>query len=132
MNKNVYESVAAIGMDVHYKFSQVSMRDGQGRLVRRERLEHPDRVRLRERLSRWPTGVPVVMEASFGWGWLADLMSQQGLEVELPNEAANGAVRKGGGGRRYMTPRPTAGRGTAIAGTSRWRGSWSRRGLQSR
>ena len=32
--KNVYGSVAAAGMDVHYKFSKVSMRDGEGQLVR--------------------------------------------------------------------------------------------------
>ena len=41
--KNVYESVAGGGMDVHYKFSSVTMRDAQGRVVRRERLEHPHR-----------------------------------------------------------------------------------------
>ena len=83
--KNVYESVAAIGMDVHYKFSSVSMRDQEGRVVRRERLEHVDRQALRERLAAWPKGVPVVMEASFGWAWIADEMTAAGLEVRLSN-----------------------------------------------
>lgn len=83
--KDVYENVAAVGLDVHYKFSTVTMRDGRAKVVRRERLEHGDRTKLRERLSRWPRGVPVVMEASFGWGWLADLMKEEGLRPELSN-----------------------------------------------
>jgi len=53
-SQNVYEMVSAGGMDVHYKFSQVTMRDEQARVVRRERLD------------QWPKGVPFVMEASSG------------------------------------------------------------------
>lgn len=71
--KDRYGNVACIGMDVHYKFSQVGMRDLQGGLVCRERLDHPGRGQLRERLSAWPKGVPIVLEASFG----------RGAEVEL-------------------------------------------------
>ncbi len=86
MNKtNVYGSVAAVGVDVHYRFSQVSMRDARGRLVRRERLDHPDRQALRRRLAAWPKGVRIVLEASFGWGWLAEEMQAAGLQVELSN-----------------------------------------------
>ena len=40
--KKVYEKVASIGMDVHYKFSNVAFRDGQGQLLRREKLDHRD------------------------------------------------------------------------------------------
>ena len=74
--RSVYERVAAVGLDVHYKFSTVTMRDAQAKVVHRERLEHGDRARLRERLSQWPREVPMVLEASFGWGWLADLMTE--------------------------------------------------------
>ena len=56
--QNVYKTVAAVGVDVHYTFSKVSMRDGRGQLVRRERLDHPDREQLRRRLRSWPKGVP--------------------------------------------------------------------------
>jgi len=84
-SQNVYGMVSAGGMDVHYKFSQVTMRDEQGRVVRRERLDHPDRQAIRERLAQWPKGVPFVMEASFGWGWVADLMSELGLNPLLSN-----------------------------------------------
>ena len=83
--KNIYSSVVCGGMDVHYKFSTVTFRDKAGRVVRRERLEHPQRCRLREHLNRWPRGLPMVLEASFGWGWLSDLLSEVGLEPHLSN-----------------------------------------------
>jgi transposase len=72
-------------MDVHYEFSKVTFRDEAGGVVRRERLEHRDRERLRERIARWPSGLPVVLEASFGWGWLSDLLEEAGLEPHLSN-----------------------------------------------
>ena len=80
-----YHSVVAGGLDVHYKFSQVSMRDAQGQVVCRERLDHTDRQRLKERLAAWPKQVPLVLEASFGWGWIADLMLEAGLKPQLSN-----------------------------------------------
>lgn len=83
--KTSYSNVACGGMDVHYKFSNVTFRDSTGRVIRRERLEHPQRDQLRERISRWPKGMPVVMEASFGWGWLSDLMAEAGIKVHLSN-----------------------------------------------
>jgi len=83
--KNIYSRVSCGGMDVHYKFSQVTFRDAAGRVVRRERLEHPQRQELAQQVRRWPKGLPVVLEASFGWGWLSDLMAEAGLEVHLSN-----------------------------------------------
>ena len=96
--KSVYDSVRACGMDVHYKFTTVTMRDGDDHIVRRERLDHRDRSKLREQLSHWPRGVPMVMEASFGWGWLADLMIELGLNPQLSNCFKVEAMRKLRGG----------------------------------
>ena len=67
---HLYSNVTCGGMDVHHKFSNVTFRDEAGCVVRRERLEHPQRGQLWERLNRWPKGLPMVLEASFGWGWL--------------------------------------------------------------
>ena len=36
-------------------------------------------------MAQWPKGVPFVMEASFGWGWVADLMKEVGLTPVLSN-----------------------------------------------
>jgi transposase len=83
--KNVYSNVTCGGMDVHYKFSNVTFRDKSGRVVRRERLNHTSRDQLAERLCRWPKGIPVVLEASFGWGWLSDMLDEAGVEPHLSN-----------------------------------------------
>jgi transposase len=85
MKKSVYASVVGAGIDVHYKFSTVAFVDAAGKVVRRERLEHSDREALRGWISHWPSGMTVVMEASFGWGWLSDLMEEVGLKVRLAN-----------------------------------------------
>ena len=85
MKKNVYASVTSAGVDVHYKFSKVALVDAGGRVVRRERLEHEDRAALVKQLEAWPEGMTAVLEASFGWGWLSDVMEQAGLKVRLAN-----------------------------------------------
>ena len=84
-NRDRDVKVAAMGLDVHYKFSTVTMRDERGDVVARERLEHPDRSALRARLAHWPKGVPAVLEASFGWGWLSDELTAVGIDVQLSN-----------------------------------------------
>ena len=81
----VEAGVSGVGVDVHYHFSRVAFVNEQGRTVRRERLEHEDREALRRRLAQWPRGTTVVLEASFGWGWLSDLMEELGLKVRLCN-----------------------------------------------
>jgi transposase len=95
---NVYSHVASVGMDVHYKFSSVTFRDEQAQIVRRERLDHPDREKLKARLGQWPQGIPIVMEASFGWGWLSDVMVEAGLTVELSNCFKVDQMRQARGG----------------------------------
>jgi len=83
--KKRYASVAYGGMDVHRKFSNVTLRDAQGEVVARERLDHLDRRKLREHLAQWPKGTLLVMEASFGWPWLSDEVEAAGHEPRLSN-----------------------------------------------
>ena len=92
-----YKDVAHSGCDVHYKFTKATLRDGSGRVVARERLDHPDRAALRERLRRWPAGTEVVLESSFGWGWLSDEMLAAGLRPRLANGFKVAKMRKARG-----------------------------------
>jgi len=79
------DNVASAGVDVHYKFSTVAFVNDRGRTVARWRLDHRDREALAEALACWPK-VPTVMEASFGWGWLSDMMiDEHGIDVHLSN-----------------------------------------------
>jgi len=90
-------SVSQIGLDIHRKFSKVTARDSDGKLAWRQRLEHADRARMRAQLERWPKGTPVVLEGSFGWGWMSDELKAAGLEAHLASSCKVAAWRKARG-----------------------------------
>ena len=85
--------IAGIGLDSHRTFSSVTARGVDGKIVWRRRLEHGDRGPLREELRRWPEGTPVVLEGTFGWGWLSDELSAAGLEPHLASSKKVAAWR---------------------------------------
>lgn len=82
----------AVGWDIHRKFSQLSLleRDERAeiRVVKRTRLEHADRAAMRAELAKLPPGTPVAMEGAFGWPWIADLVTELGLEPHLGHPPA--------------------------------------------
>lgn len=78
-------SIVQMGWDGHKTFSRVAGRDASGQVVYRARVEHKDRAAMREHLQRWPVGTPVVLEATFGWGWMSDELKAAGLTPRLAN-----------------------------------------------
>ena len=89
--------VAQIGCDCHRTFSTITARDDDGLIVSRERLEHGDRAKLRKQLNSWPKGTPVILEGTFGWGWLSDELLAAGLDPHLASSAKTAAWRKARG-----------------------------------
>ena len=85
--------ITGIGLDSHRTFSSVTARGAEGKIVWRKRLEHGDRGPLREELRTWPEGTPVVLEGTFGWGWLSDELSAAGLEPHLASSRKVAAWR---------------------------------------
>jgi len=83
------EKVSHIGLDCHKNFSTVAARDKDNRIVFGQRLEHADRQQLRLELRRWPAGTPVILEGTFGWGWMADELREAGHD---PHLASSGKV----------------------------------------
>lgn len=79
------KSVSRIGLDCHRTFSLATARDAQCRVLWRQRLGHADRIGLRAKLSKWPAGTPVVLEGTFGWGWMCDELSASRLDPHLAN-----------------------------------------------
>lgn len=67
MDRKRVASVAAIGWDSHRRFSQVTARDANSKVLFRRRIEHTEREKMREILRSWPAGTPVVLESTFGW-----------------------------------------------------------------
>jgi transposase len=80
-------NVSQIGLDVHRNFSLATARDQSHRIVWRQRLEHADRSALRKRLSLWPKGTAVILEGTFGWGWMSDELLAQGLDPHLSSSS---------------------------------------------
>jgi len=85
--------VSQIGLDSHRTFSSVTARDRAGKVAWRTRLEHANRGPLREELQTWPKGTPVVLEGTFGWGWLSDELQAAGLEPHLASSKKIAAWR---------------------------------------
>lgn len=91
------DRIAQMGLDAHRTFSKVTARDRQGRIVWRQRLEHRDRPVLRRRLAQWPKGTPVVLEGTFGWGWLSDELAEAELDPHLASSRKVAAWREARG-----------------------------------
>jgi transposase len=91
------QKVAQIGLDVHRKFSIASLRDDRSQVVARQRLEHADRNELRRRISRWPAQTPVVLEGTFGWGWMSDELLALQMQPHLASSRKVAAWREARG-----------------------------------
>jgi transposase len=86
-----------VGCDCHRLFSKLTARDEDDRIVWRQRLEHGDRIKLHEQLRGLPKGTPVILEGTFGWGWLSDEMLAAGLDPHLASSTKIAAWRKARG-----------------------------------
>ncbi len=77
------DKVTQMGLDAHRTFSKITGRDRHGGVVCRWRVEHRDHRVLREELSLWPQGTPVILEGTFGWGWLSDALQEGGFLAKV-------------------------------------------------
>lgn len=88
----------ALGWDNHRKFSKVSvmeqMPDGEIRVVERARLEHSEQQAMRAWLAHLDPEMPVALEATFGWPWVADLLEELGHPVHLAHPPVVRALAK--------------------------------------
>lgn len=94
LNVRQVESVTAVGWDNHRKFSQIAARDSELKIVFRQRIEHADRIKMREVLRSWPAGTPVVLEGTFGWSWVADELEAAGHQPYLASSGKLAGWRK--------------------------------------
>ena len=94
---NQYVKVSHVGLDNHKNFSRTTARDAENRVLFRERLEHGDRAELRRRLSCYPPGTPLILEGTFGWGWLCDEAKASGLDPRLASSRKVAAWREARG-----------------------------------
>jgi len=81
-----------IGVDLHRKKSQVAALDQDGNLVfnRKVRTGPGEMQQLIDELR--PQPIQVAFEATFGWGWFADLLSGLGIEAHMAHPLATKAI----------------------------------------
>ena len=83
-----------VGVDLHRRRSQIAVIDGRGELALSRRIVN-DRETFLERLGD-PEGAHIVLEATDGWEWLAELLEEAGYGVHLAHPLrTRGSPRRG-------------------------------------
>jgi transposase len=85
-----------VGIDLHRKSSQLAVVDGNGVLVRTRRVQSRP-VDVWRVFGELPRDEPVeaVFEATFGYGWLADLLADAGVPAHMAHPLATKAIAAG-------------------------------------
>ena len=90
----VDNSVAVLPLDIHKRFSMATPMSQDGEVLKKVRLEHGDRAGMEALLVELAQGADVVMEATFNWPWIADLVQEVGLSPHLADPRETGRMRK--------------------------------------
>jgi transposase len=71
-----------IGIDLHKKFSQFTVLNEEGEVLDREKVDNQEETII-SYLNNFDQPGKAVIEATFAWGWLADLLNDNRIEVML-------------------------------------------------
>jgi len=74
-----------VGLDLHKRFSTVTVMDDNGTVLEQDKLYHDDRARLTEFFRRLAGKAVVTVEATRNWYWLYELLEELGVTVKLAN-----------------------------------------------
>jgi len=77
-----------VGLDLHGKSTFAGVIDGEGKQVYKRRLSNDSEVILDELGPYGGDTVGVVVESTYNWYWLVDLLMDHGYRVHLANPAA--------------------------------------------
>jgi transposase len=80
-----------VGLDVHRRRTQVSVMDEDGHELFNRNVPN-DPERLADVLCGAEPGTPVAFESAYGWGWLAELLEDMGLEPHLAHAKSCKAI----------------------------------------
>lgn len=73
-----------IALDVHKRYSFVSVEDDSGCIIREARIEH-ERGAIQKGLQQFTPGSPVAVETTGNWYWIVDEIEAAGMEARLVN-----------------------------------------------
>jgi transposase len=77
-----------VGIDLHRRRSVIYRMDEQGDKIDSVRVEN-EPMRFAKEVSAAPIGSDVILEATYGWYWAADLLKEMGYRVHLANPHGN-------------------------------------------
>jgi hypothetical protein len=81
-----------LGVDLHRKVSQLAALDEAGELILSRRIPNSPAEFLRIFGELEPQPVEVAFEATYGWGWFADLLADAGLPAHMAHPLATKAI----------------------------------------
>jgi transposase len=81
-----------IGVDLHRKRSHVAALDDAGELLLSRRIESTPEALFRVFGELEPEPVEVAFEATYGWGWFADLLADAGVPAHMAHPLATKAI----------------------------------------
>lgn len=80
------------GVDLHRKVSHVAVLDQRGELVLNRRIASRPEEFLRIFGELEPAPIEVAFEATYGWGWFADLLTDAGIQAHMAHPLATKAI----------------------------------------
>jgi transposase len=82
-----------VGVDLHRKASQVAVVDEEGKLIFNRHVRSDRDELLRIFGEAGPSeAMQVAFEATYGWGWFADLLEDVGIPAHMAHPRANKAI----------------------------------------
>ena len=78
-----------VGIDLHRRRSVIVRRDSEGKTLESLRVENSELERFTEAVLAAGEHPDVIVEATYGWYWLADLLEQAGARVHLAHPLGN-------------------------------------------
>lgn len=77
-----------VGIDLHRRRSVIYRMDQAGEKIDSVRVDN-EPSHFAQAVSDAPVGSDVIVEATYGWYWAADLLKEMGYEVHLANPHGN-------------------------------------------
>ena len=84
-----------LGVDLHRKLSHVVALDAAGELVLERRFANSRAAFERLFGELEPEPIEIAFEATYGWGWFADLLADAGLPAHMAHPLATKAIAAG-------------------------------------
>ena len=72
-----------VGLDMHKQFSKIEVMDDTGKVLQKTTLYHDNKEEVRQFFRSVEKPATVALEATRSWGWLVDMICEEGVEVKM-------------------------------------------------